>query len=64
VEEKQIRENEQEGYVERPAWQVWAARAGLVLFLLFVVYQLLTLFRGGQTFDLDIVLMDRVIDAE
>jgi len=24
----------------------------------------LTLFRGGQTFDLDIVLMDRVIDAE
>ena len=48
VEEKQIREPEQEGYVPRPAWQVWAARAGLVLFLLFVVYQLLVLFRGGS----------------
>ena len=47
MEEKQIQENTQEGYVPRPAWQVWAARIGLVLFLLFVVYQLLILFRGG-----------------
>lgn len=47
MEEKQIQENAQEGYVPRPAWQVWAARVGLVLFLLFVVYQLLILFRGG-----------------
>ena len=35
-------------YKPRAKWQVWAARAGLVLFLLFVVYQLLTLFRGGS----------------
>ena len=47
VEEKQIQESEQEAYVPRPTWQVWAARIGLVLFLLFVVYQLLVLFRGG-----------------
>ena len=46
VEEKKIQEQE-EGYVPRPLWQVWAARIGLVLFLLFVVYQLLMLFRGG-----------------
>lgn len=39
-------ENEEEkvpqesGYVPRPAWQVWAARAGVVLAVLFVIYQL------------------------
>ena len=32
---------EVEGYTPRPAWQVWAARVGLVLFLIFVVYQIL-----------------------
>ena len=31
---------EQEGYVLRPAWQVWMARVGLVLFLLLIAYQL------------------------
>ena len=41
------RTQEQEVYVSRPAWQVWAARAGLVLFLLFVIYQVLVLARGG-----------------
>ena len=45
-------ENEQqttpeEGYVPRPAWQIWGARIGLVLFILFVIYQLLTIARGG-----------------
>lgn len=39
---------EQEGYVPRPAWQVWAARAGLVLFILFVIYQLLQIAGGGR----------------
>ncbi len=34
-------------YVPRPAWQVWAARAGLVLFLILVVIQLLSIARGG-----------------
>ncbi len=41
-------EQEQEEYVPRPAWQVWAARVGLVLFLLFVIYQVLVLARGGM----------------
>ena len=38
---------EEEGYVPRPAWQVWGARIGLVLFLLFVIYQLVSIARGG-----------------
>jgi len=38
---------EQEPYAPRPRWQVWAARVGLVLFLLFVAYQILTIARGG-----------------
>ena len=37
----------QEGYVPRPAWQVWAARVGLVLFILFVIYQLFNIAGGG-----------------
>ena len=47
-----IRENEQfepaeEGYVPRPVWQVWMARVGLVLFILFVVWQLVQIATGG-----------------
>ena len=38
----------QEGYTPRHAWQVWAARIGLVLFLLFVAYQILMIARGGR----------------
>ncbi len=37
----------QEGYVPRPAWQVWAARVGLVLFILFVIYQIISIAGGG-----------------
>ena len=48
VEKKQNQEQEQEVYVPRPAWQVWAARVGLVLFILFVIYQFLVLARGGS----------------
>ena len=33
--------------VPRPAWQVWAARAGLVLVLILVVIQILSIARGG-----------------
>ena len=36
-----------EGYVPRPAWQVWAARVGLVLFILFVIWQILSIAKGG-----------------
>ncbi len=39
---------EETGYVPRPMWQVWAARVGLVLFLLFVAYQILSIANGGM----------------
>ena len=38
---------EKEGYVERPAWQVWGARIGLVIFIGFVILELLTIAGGG-----------------
>ena len=39
---------EEEGYVQRPAWQVWGARIGLVIFLIFVAMQILGIARGGM----------------
>lgn len=40
-------EEQEEGYVPRPAWQVWVARAALVIFILIVIYQLISISRGG-----------------
>ena len=40
-------ETQDNGYVPRPAWQVWAARLGLVFAIAFVIYQLLTIAGGG-----------------
>ena len=50
MEEKRENENlrPEEGYVPRPRWQVWAARVGLVLMILFVIYQLLAIATGGR----------------
>ena len=45
-EQPEIQE-QKEVYVPRPMWQVWGARIGLVLFLIFVAYQILTIARGG-----------------
>ena len=39
---------EEEGYVPRPAYQVWAARVALVLVILFVIYQLLQIAGHGR----------------
>ncbi len=39
---------EEKGYSPRPAWQIWAARIGLVVFILFVIYQYLCILRGGR----------------
>lgn len=39
---------EEQGYVPRPVWQVWAARVGLVLMILFVIYQLMAIATGGR----------------
>lgn len=47
IDETQDRLPENEGYTPRPAWQVWAARVGLVLFILFVIYQILAIATGG-----------------
>lgn len=40
-------EEENKGYEPRPDWQVWAARIGLVFFILFVIYQIVSVARGG-----------------
>ena len=48
--EKQVPETAAEettGYVPRPAWQVWAARVALVLFIIIVIGQILRIARGG-----------------
>ena len=36
-------ETQETGYVPRPAWQVWAARIGLVIFIGIVIAQILQL---------------------
>ena len=38
---------EESAYVPRPVWQVWAARVGLVLFLVYMIYRYVNMFRGG-----------------
>ena len=38
---------EQKPYVPRPTWQVWLARIGLAVFLLFLVIYYFTMFSGG-----------------
>ncbi len=43
----EIPEQEEAHYEPRPAWQVWGARVGLILFLIFVAYQILTIATGG-----------------
>ncbi len=45
MEEKQEKSG---GYVPRPAWQVWAARAGVVIALILVAVQILTIAGGGN----------------
>ena len=47
MQKKPEQEQEQERYVERPMWQVWGARVGLAVFLLFVVYQIISIAGGG-----------------
>lgn len=38
---------EKPGYVERPRWQVWAARVGLVLLIALLILYYITIARGG-----------------
>lgn len=48
MEEEQIMpEQEEQGYVERPKWQVWAARVGVVAMVVLLILYYLTIARGG-----------------
>ena len=49
VEEERIESTQQEEvpYKPRPRWQVWLARLGLVVFILFLIMFYIILFRGG-----------------
>ena len=44
---EEIMEKEETGYTPRPAWQVWAARIGLAVFLIFLAMYYINIFRGG-----------------
>ena len=48
--DEQRKENQQEesGYSPRPAWQVWAARIGLAVFIGFLILYYINIFRGGM----------------
>ncbi len=39
---------ETEGYTPRPAWQVWGARIGLVIFILMIIMYYINIARGGR----------------
>ena len=45
--EQQELQQEQTGYTPRPAWQVWAARIGLVLFVALIIMYYINIMRGG-----------------
>ena len=47
MEEQKEQSVPQEGYVPRPAWQVWAARFGLVIAIGLVIAQFLHLATAG-----------------
>ena len=38
---------QREPYEPRPLWQVWGARIGLALFILFVIWQIASIAVGG-----------------
>ena len=47
-EQQNEQQKQEEGYVERPLWQVWGARIGLVIFIAFVILQIVEIYRGGM----------------
>ena len=40
-------QNPESHYTPRPAWQVWAARIGLAVFLIFLALYYINILRGG-----------------
>ena len=45
--EEKYESQQPEGYTPRPAWQVWAARIGLVLFIGLVILSYILLANGA-----------------
>lgn len=45
--EKDMIPEEQTAYVSRPRWQVWLARVGLIVFVVFLILYYIIWFRGG-----------------
>ena len=45
--QEQIPEQETPAYRPRPAWQVWAARIGLVIFIIILIMYYINISRGG-----------------
>ena len=43
----EMKESQETGYTPRPAWQVWAARIGLAVFIAFLVMYYINILRGG-----------------
>ena len=46
--ENETNEQQQAPYVKRPRWQIWGARIGLVLMILFVALYYYHIARGGM----------------
>ena len=45
--EKDMIPEEQVEYAPRPRWQIWLARIGLVVFVVFLIFYYINWFRGG-----------------
>lgn len=44
--DEELEKNVEPGYTPRPAWQVWMARIGLVLFVALVIWETVRMARG------------------
>ena len=45
--QEQLPEEPKQGYVPRPAWQVWAARIGLVIVIIAIILYYWNMVNGG-----------------
>ena len=45
---EQLPEEPKKGYVPRPAWQVWAARVGLVIMIISIILYYWHIASGGM----------------
>ena len=47
-EEQKMPEQEEQGYVERPKWQVWTARVAVVALIVLIILYYISIARGGM----------------